>query len=162
MGDSGKKEWLERQGAIVGGFSGPLLRNYRGFAVWSVGLDGGHAKPRSSSWRSHVPLSAFSIFEIDAIPWQNPSRPIPNFLLANPIEKIRKIAPYHCKNQPLPFEAGYVNIHRFLDVSSLTKTWQLYNYRNIMIKKLLRTSMSPSITRTSLMTRYNYQRCTMQ
>ena len=62
-----------------------------------------------------------SIFEIDAIPWQNPSRPIPNFLLANPIKKIRKIAPYHCKNQPLSFEAGYVDIHRFLGVSSLTK-----------------------------------------
>ena len=67
------------------------------------------------SWRR------ISIFEIDAIPWQNPSRPIPNFLLTNLIEKIGKIAPYHCKNQPLSIEAGYVNIHRFLGVSSLTK-----------------------------------------
>ena len=66
-------------------------------------------------------LSIFSIFEIDAIPWQNPSRPIPNFLLANLIEKIGKIASYHCKNQSLSIKAEYVNIHRFLDVSSLIK-----------------------------------------
>ena len=48
--------------------------------------------------------SRISIFEIDAIPWQNPSRPIPNFLLANLIKKIGKIASYHCKNQPLSIE----------------------------------------------------------
>ena len=54
------------------------------------------------------------------IAWQNPSRPIPTNLLANLIEKIGTIASYLCKHQPLFFfEAGYVGIHRFLDVSSL-------------------------------------------
>ena len=58
------------------------------------------------------------------IAWQKASRPIPTNLLANPIEKIGNIATIYQhppKSTTFFFEAGYIGIHRFLGVSSLTE-----------------------------------------